>query len=110
MAVAGRTYTWSTLEEYFQVAEQASMAPNLASYVGLGSVWECVMGSSFERPTADQMQEMQELVAEAMRQGALGLSSQVMMPPGSLATTDDIVETLPSRCAVPRHLFHAHSQ
>jgi N-acyl-D-aspartate/D-glutamate deacylase len=35
---------------------------------------------------------MKELVAQAMRDGAFGLSTQVMMPPGSLATTDDLVE------------------
>lgn len=49
------------------------------------------MGSSFERPTAAQFDEMRELVDEAMRDGALGMSSMLAMPPGSLATTDDIV-------------------
>lgn len=51
-----------------------------------------VMDDSFERPSATQLAEMEKLVAAAMEQGALGLSSQVMMPPGSLATTDDIVQ------------------
>jgi N-acyl-D-aspartate/D-glutamate deacylase len=50
------------------------------------------MGQSFERPTAEQIGEMKSLVEQAMQDGALGLSSQVMMPPGSLATTDEIVE------------------
>ncbi len=50
------------------------------------------MGTSFERPTADDLQQMEDLVEEAMQQGALGLSSQVMMPPGSLATTEDIIQ------------------
>jgi N-acyl-D-aspartate/D-glutamate deacylase len=50
------------------------------------------MGQSFDRPTAEQIEEMKQLVDEAMQDGALGLSSQVMMPPGSLATTDEIVE------------------
>jgi len=63
----------------------------VASYVGLDNVWRSVMGQSFERPTAQQLDEMRRLVDEAMQEGALGLSSQVMMPPGSLATTDEIV-------------------
>jgi N-acyl-D-amino-acid deacylase len=64
---------------------------NVASYVGAGSVWQCVMGESFERPSAVQLQQMKDLVAEAMRDGARGLSTALIMPPGSLATTDDLV-------------------
>src|SRR6185503_2591753 len=45
----------------------------------------------FERPSAEQLEKMKVLVGEAMEEGAFGLSSQVMMPPGSLATTDDLV-------------------
>ena len=43
-------------------------------------------------PTQAEMAAMGKLVEEAMKQGAAGLSSMLMMPPGSLATTDDIVE------------------
>jgi N-acyl-D-aspartate/D-glutamate deacylase len=92
MVVGHTKYTWSTMAEYYQAVEQAGISTNIASYVGLNNVWESVMGSGFERPTPEQLQQMQHLVAEAMHQGALGLSSQVMMPPGSLATTDDIVK------------------
>src|SRR5436190_4487520 len=65
---------------------------NVASYVGSGSVWQCVMGHSFYRPSAADLDRMKELVAEAMRDGAFGLSTALMMPPGSLATTADLVE------------------
>ncbi len=82
---------WTTLGEYFDTLQQAGISTNVASYVGLGTVWQCVMGNSFERPTSEQLNEMQALVDQAMRDGALGLSSQVMMPPGSLATTEEIV-------------------
>jgi N-acyl-D-amino-acid deacylase len=50
------------------------------------------MGQSFDRPTPDQLAQMNDLVAGAMRDGAYGLSTQLMMPPGSLATTDELVE------------------
>lgn len=89
--VGGAERRWTRLGEYFDLIDEAEVAINVASYVGIGNVWESVMGTSFERPTAEQVAEMQRLVDEAMREGALGLSSQVMMPPGSLATTDDIV-------------------
>ena len=64
---------------------------NVASYVGLDNIWECVMGKSHARPTAKQFDEMKALLDEAMTDGALGLSTYMMMPPGSLATTDDLV-------------------
>src|SRR5436190_104737 len=60
--------------------------------VGEGQVWECVMGSSFERPTEAQFEKMKALIAEAMEDGASGLSTALMMPPSSLATTDDLAE------------------
>ncbi|MEC7566952.1 MAG: D-aminoacylase [Planctomycetota bacterium] len=82
---------WRTLGEYFDVLDRQTMSVNIASYVGLSAVWECVMGKSFARPNDTQLKEMEALIDQAMEQGALGLSSQVMMPPGSLATTDDLV-------------------
>ncbi len=50
------------------------------------------MGESFARPTAAQLEQMKALVEEAMKNGAAGLSSMLAMPPGSLASTADIVE------------------
>ncbi len=90
--VNGTATRWTTLGGYFDVIDRAGVSTNVASFVGLGQVWECVMGKSHARPTAAQREEMKALVEEAMKQGAAGLSSMLMMPPGSLATTDDIVE------------------
>jgi N-acyl-D-aspartate/D-glutamate deacylase len=81
-----------TLGEYFAAIERSGIAVNVASYVGEGNIWQCVMGQSFDRPGPAELQKMKELVAEAMRDGAFGLSTALMMPPGSLATTDDLVE------------------
>jgi N-acyl-D-aspartate/D-glutamate deacylase len=89
--VQGEDVTLKTLGDYFDAVERSGISINVASYVGLNNVWESVMGQSFDRPTEDQFQQMEKLVEEAMKVGALGLSSQVMMPPGSLATTDDII-------------------
>jgi N-acyl-D-aspartate/D-glutamate deacylase len=50
------------------------------------------MGTSFKRPTAKERGQMKALVEEAMKDGAFGLSTMLAMPPGSLATTDDIVD------------------
>ncbi|HEY6228774.1 MAG TPA: SMP-30/gluconolactonase/LRE family protein [Verrucomicrobiae bacterium] len=84
--------TIRSLKDYFAAIERNRVAVNVASYVGEGQVWECVMGNSFERPTKAEFEKMKELVAEAMQEGAFGLSTALMMPPSSLATTDDLVE------------------
>jgi N-acyl-D-aspartate/D-glutamate deacylase len=81
-----------TLGEYFAALERSGISPNVASYVGEGNIWQCVMGYSFDPPNSADLQRMKELIAEAMRDGALGMSTALMMPPGSLATTDQLVE------------------
>jgi N-acyl-D-amino-acid deacylase len=90
--VSGKVHEWATLAGYFETVEKTGISTNIASYVGLDNVWQCVMGTSHERPSAEQIEAMRKLVDEAMLDGAYGLSSQVMMPPGSLATTDDLVQ------------------
>ena len=80
------------IRDYFDAIERAGVSVNVASYVGEGTVWECVMGASFDRPGPGELQRMKDLVAEAMNDGAFGLSTALMMPPSSLATTDDLIE------------------
>ncbi|HEX7446612.1 MAG TPA: D-aminoacylase [Pirellulales bacterium] len=91
VVVRDQAERWSSLAEYFALVERGGVAVNVASYVGLNNVWQAVMGNSFERPTSEQLKEMQRIVEAAMNDGALGLSCQLMMPPGSLATTDELV-------------------
>jgi len=90
--VNGEAKTWSTLGEYFDVIDEAGVSVNVASYVGLNNLWRSVMGESFSAPSPENIQAMKSLLDEAMRDGALGLSSQVMMPPGSLATTSQLAD------------------
>ncbi len=77
---------------YFDVVERGGVSTNVASFVGLGNIWQCVMGTSHQRPSAAQFEQMKQLVEEAMKNGASGLSCMLAMPPDSLATTDEIVE------------------
>jgi N-acyl-D-aspartate/D-glutamate deacylase len=88
----GQEFAWSTLGEYLDTVEKAGASVNVVSYVGLDNVWEAVMGKSHERPTSAQLSEMKSFLDEAMKDGAFGMSSMLAMPPGSLATVDDIVE------------------
>jgi N-acyl-D-aspartate/D-glutamate deacylase len=77
---------------YFDTLERSGSAVNVASYVGLDNVWQGVMGTSHDKPTTEQKEKMKAILDGAMKDGAFGLSTMVMMPPGSLATTDDLVE------------------
>lgn len=88
----GRSYRrYATLGDYFRTVEKAQVSVNVCSYVGIDNVWQAVMGTSHARPTPEQLAAMQKLVREAMEDGALGLSTMMAMPPGSLATTDDLI-------------------
>lgn len=90
--VGDKERTWTTLGGYFTAVEESKVAVNVVSYVGLDNLWQSVMGKSFDRPTPTQLDRMKALLDEAMRDGAAGLSTMLMMPPGSLATTDELVE------------------
>ena len=92
VTVGNRTLQWKTFAEYFDTLDREGTAVNVASYVGLGAVWRCVMGDSFDRPNEEQQQQMRDLVRQAMADGAMGLSSMLAQPPGSLTTTDDVVD------------------
>ncbi len=100
---------FATLKEYFDALDRSGVAVNVASYVGLDNVWQGAMGSSFERPTPEQLAQMKVLLHEAMTDGALGLSSMLAMPPGSLTTTDDLVE-LCEVVAVHGGIFSTHNR
>jgi N-acyl-D-aspartate/D-glutamate deacylase len=89
---ANGTTRFETLGAYFSTLQKRGVAVNVASYVGLDNVWQAVMGTSHARPTPEQFGRMKGILDAAMADGAIGLSSMLMMPPGSLATTDDIVE------------------
>ena len=81
-----------TMGDYLAAVDKAGYALNVASYVSQGNIWKCVMGDAFDRPGPAQLEEMKALVAQAMEEGAWGLSIMVAEPPGLLATTDEIVE------------------
>jgi dihydroorotase/N-acyl-D-amino-acid deacylase len=83
---------WTTLGEYFARVERQGTSVNIASYVGSGQVRLDVMGSVDRRPTGEEMGKMKDLVEQAMREGALGLSSGLIYPPNSFATTDELLE------------------
>ncbi len=99
--------TWTTLGGYFDALESRGISVNVASYAGLGTLLGCVLGDSLARPDRDQIEAMKVLLDEAMRDGAIGLSTMLAGPRELAVTTDDIVELA---SVVRRHggLYSSH--
>jgi N-acyl-D-amino-acid deacylase len=83
---------WTTLGGYFARLERQHVATNIASYVGHEQVWTYVKGYAQSPATAAELAEMKQLVAQAMEEGAMGLSTSLLMPPSSSATTENLIE------------------
>ena len=91
-AAFGVTLDFRTLGEYFTRLEARSHpAINIGTFVGAGGIRSYVMGDSQRAATAEELQQMQQLVREAMEQGALGLSTSLQYVPDRFASTDEIV-------------------
>jgi N-acyl-D-amino-acid deacylase len=90
--MAGVSVDWTTLSGYFTRLERQHIATNIASYVGEEQVWTYVKGYGQSPATATELAEMKKLIAQAMEEGAMGLSTALLEPPSSLATTDNLIE------------------
>jgi N-acyl-D-amino-acid deacylase len=86
------TIDWRTLAEYFLRFERQGAGVNVATFVGATQVREYVIGFDNRPPTPAEMEQMKELVASAMKDGALGVSTSLQYVPARFAQTDEIVE------------------
>ncbi len=85
------TIDWRDLDGYFRRLEQQGSGINLATYVGAAQVREVVVGNENRAPTDDELRRMQGLVDQAMKQGAMGVSSALIYAPGNYASTDELI-------------------
>jgi N-acyl-D-amino-acid deacylase len=84
---------WRTLGEYFaRLTTRTHPAINIGSFVGAGGVRDYVIGRDERPATPAELERMKQLVADAMGQGALGLSSSLQYVPDRFASTDELVE------------------
>jgi N-acyl-D-amino-acid deacylase len=86
------TIDWRTLDEYFKRLEKQGSGVNLGTFVGATQVREYVIGYDDRPPTAQELDQMKKLVADAMRDGALGLSTSLQYVPARFAKTDELIE------------------
>jgi N-acyl-D-amino-acid deacylase len=82
-----------SLSAYFGVLEAQGMSINFGTYVSHGQARTPVIGNTSRAPTAAELERMRALMARAMEHGALGVSTALIYPPLSYATTDELVET-----------------
>ncbi|MDQ3206542.1 MAG: amidohydrolase family protein [Pseudomonadota bacterium] len=81
---------WTTLGEYLEHLEQRGITPNVASFLGATTVRIHELGEGDVAPDAAQLARMQEMVREAMRDGALGVGASLIYPPAFFARTDEL--------------------
>ena len=86
------TVDWRTLDEYFKRLGKQGAGVNLGTFVGATQVREYVIGYDDRPPTPAELEQMKTLVSEAMKDGALGVSTSLQYVPARFAKTDEIVE------------------
>src|SRR5213593_3279311 len=85
------TPDWRTLRQYFARLEKQGMGINLASYVGATQVRRMVLGDDDKQPTSAQLEQMKDLVRQAMRDGAVGVSTSLEYAPAPYAKTEELI-------------------
>jgi N-acyl-D-amino-acid deacylase len=82
---------WDTLDGYLRHLEQRGIAPNVASFVGAGTVRNYVVGEMNRAATPAEVEQMSALVDQAMREGALGLTTALIYTPDTFSSTEELV-------------------
>ena len=84
--------SWTSLHEYITHLEERGISPNVASFLGAATPRKYVIGHENRPPTPEELDQMRQIVRTAMEEGALGVASSLMYPPGLFADTSELVE------------------
>jgi N-acyl-D-aspartate/D-glutamate deacylase len=90
-SLLGHPVEWTTLGEYLEYLERRGVSPNVASFVGSATVREHVIGADDRAPSESELAAMQQLVVDAMREGAVGLAAALIYAPAFYAQTDELI-------------------
>src|SRR5215472_17538623 len=82
---------WQTFRQYFARLEKQGMGINVADYVGATTVRRVVLGDDDVQPTPAQLDQMKQLVRQAMLDGAVGVSTSLEYPPAPYAKTEELM-------------------
>jgi N-acyl-D-amino-acid deacylase len=82
---------WTSLDEYLRFLEARGVSTNIASFIGAATPREYVIGYDDRDPTPEELDEMRAIVRTAMEEGAMGVASALIYPPGSFAETEELL-------------------
>jgi len=82
---------WRTFRQYFARLEKQGIGINIASYVGATQVRRMVLGDDDKQPTPEQLEQMKKLVRDAMKDGAVGVSTSLEYAPAPYAKTEELI-------------------
>jgi N-acyl-D-amino-acid deacylase len=85
------TPDWRTFRQYFARLEKQGRGINLATYVGATSVRRMILGDAKVDPSPAQLEQMEKLVDQAMRDGAVGVSTSLQYSPAPYAKTEELI-------------------
>ena len=97
-------FRWRSVGDYLRAFDSSGTALNVIQLIGHGTLRVAAMGFARREPTPAELRRMQKLLADGIEDGAWGLSTGLIYPPGSYATTDEIVE-LASVAGAPSRLL-----
>ena len=103
--------TWTTLGGYLDMLQKKGISPNVASFVGAGTVRTNLLGEADVQPTPAQLAAMQGLVKQAMEEGALGLTDALIYSPNTYAKTPELIALakISARCG-GEYIAHIRSE
>ena len=99
--------TWRTLGQYMEMLERRGISPNIASFVGAGTVRTNLLGEADVQPNTKQLEAMRALVRKAMEEGAVGLTTALIYSPNTYARTPELI-ALAKVSAQCGGIFSAH--
>lgn len=91
-AGANPKWNWQTFGEYLDALEDLELGTNVGAFVGHGTIRLAVMGFDSRVPAYEELSEMRTLANNAMADGAFGMTSGLIYPPGVYSKPDELVE------------------
>ena len=85
-------WSWRSFSDYFDTIDALPPSINITSYVGLGTIRLKVMGMSDREATPDEIDRMKGIAAQAMEEGARGISAGLIYPPSQYQSLEEMVE------------------
>ncbi|MBN7798115.1 N-acyl-D-amino-acid deacylase family protein [Parahaliea mediterranea] len=82
---------WNTLGEFLDYLQNRGVSPNIASFVGAATIRVKHLGADNRAPNSEELAAMRADVAQAMEEGAMGVGSALIYPPGSFASTEELI-------------------